>query len=289
MNAILLFLVFVIDLFWPAPMAKVERYLQRWAQYLEEQLAYGSTESDWKVWLTGVLLPVLLVLIVQGVFSSLLVFFLLLVLLYLITGFKALYARFEDVSMALQFGDIDTARLHLANWLKAEGEDAAATQLQQSADAGHIARLCAEIALKQYYRKVFAVLFWLLVGGPAGVLLYRLSHAFVRYCNHGATFIKHAMCIVDWLPVRLVACGLGLAGHFGAAYGSWQRHSSNWTDEAEDILLATASGALGESLHHSASDFPAPGKATLGRLKRLMYGTLWIFLFLFVIAEVIFA
>jgi AmpE protein len=71
-------------------------------------------------------------------------------------------------------------------------------------------------------RRVFAVLFWFIVLGPAGALLYRL----VDLCrSSGLVLARLAVTVLawlDWLPVRIFTLFFALGGHFTKVIQHWK-------------------------------------------------------------------
>src|SRR5262249_44103088 len=75
----------------------------------------------------------------------------------------------------------------------------------------------------------FGVLFWFVVLGPAGALLYRLTQllAFAPGFAEGQSAAQHnllerAARILDWLPAHLMALALALVSDFDAVFKTWR-------------------------------------------------------------------
>src|SRR5207253_493686 len=121
-------------------------------------------------WLLAVLPPVLLTgLLYYYVAKSHPVYALVfnIVVLYLTMGFRQFSHYFTDIQLALRLGELDRARALIAEW---RGRTA------DKLGSSDIARLAVEEALCASYRHVFAVIFFfILLPGPCGVVLYRLS------------------------------------------------------------------------------------------------------------------
>jgi len=87
--------------------------------------------------------------------------------LYLTMGFASAAINFTAIHLALKEDDLVKARDTLSAWRKASCADL---------DREAIARLAIEEALISSHRYVFAVVFWfVLLPGPTGAILYRLS------------------------------------------------------------------------------------------------------------------
>jgi AmpE protein len=78
-------------------------------------------------------------------------------------------------------------------------------------------------------RRWFGVLFWFVLLGPAGALLYRLLHllAFTPTDENGAAAARagvalRASVILEWVPSRLIAVALALVSNFDAVLKTWR-------------------------------------------------------------------
>jgi AmpE protein len=106
--------------------------------------------------------------------------------------------------------------------------------------------------LEQANRRVFAVIFWFLVLGPIGAVLYRLASKLPHLqTSREADFLQaggQLLAILDWAPARLTAASYAIAGSFEDALYGWRSyHESRFNDfssSATGILICTGSGAL---------------------------------------------
>ena len=93
--------------------------------------------------------------------------------LYLTLGFRQFSHYYTDIHLALRMGETERARALLGEWRGRSADGLNATE---------IARLAMEEALVASHRHVFAVVLWfVLLPGPAGALMYRLSYYFSRH------------------------------------------------------------------------------------------------------------
>ena len=127
--------------------------------------------------------------------------------------------------------------------------------------------------------RLFAPIFWFVALGPVGAVGYRLSvlaRAFGEtHDNAGPDYCQAASRWLGWLdfvPDRLMALALALAGHFSAAWQAWEQTGG----EASNHRLAeTGIGALGLPVDEGPRDLTI---ATLddahALLRRALY--LWI-------------
>ena len=94
-------------------------------------------------------------------------------ILYVTMGFRHVGHYFTDIHWALKSGDLDKARAILGLW---RGSSCERLSVEE------VVRLTIEEALVASYQHVFAVVFWFVVlPGPSGAILYRLSAFLVAY------------------------------------------------------------------------------------------------------------
>jgi adenosylcobinamide-phosphate synthase len=168
--------------------------------------------------------------------------------LYLTLGFRHESHFFTDIHLALRMQELGAARRLLAEWRGGQYEDA---------DADEVARLAIEQALVASHRNVFGVIFWFVVLGPCGAVMYRLARFLhdewggrqdgVPEEGYGQ-FARHAFYIIDWLPSRLTAVLFAIGGNFEDAVFCWRAQSVLWPDRGNAVLVASGAGALGVRL-----------------------------------------
>src|SRR5690242_17087435 len=73
------------------------------------------------------------------------------------------------------------------------------------------------------HQRIFSVLFWFVVLGPFGAVLYRLIESVNTQMLTGATLAGRVKALLDWIPVRLEAFLFALGGHFTAVFACWKR------------------------------------------------------------------
>src|SRR3954462_6659797 len=147
--------------------------LAAWAGWLEQSFNGGERKHGLTAWLVAVLPPVLLALgayvLLRSVHPLLALVFNIAVL-YLTLGFRQFSHYFTEIQLAVKSGDIDHARSRLEHWRGASGVGRTPEE---------VIRLSIEEALIASHRHVFGVLLWyLLLPGPAGAILYRLGGVF---------------------------------------------------------------------------------------------------------------
>ncbi len=98
----------------------------------------------------------------------------------------------------------------------------------------------------------FAVLFWYIVLGPLGAILYRMVAQLTNLSSkpndttlNGIIGVAHTLeNLLDWIPVRLVALGYALAGHFVKSFSQWMHYLKGGLGSNQDLLIASGLGAM---------------------------------------------
>lgn len=169
--------------------------------------------------------------------------------LYLTMGFRQFSHYYTDIQLALRMQDLPRARQLLGEW---RGRSA------DGLSSGDVARLAIEEALASSHRHVFGVLLWfVLLPGPCGAVLYRAAAIFASHWRSGqgeadtgdfGRFAEQAFTFVDWLPLRATAAAFAVVGDFEDAVYCWRTQAGNWPDDEMGIVLASGAGALGVRL-----------------------------------------
>ena len=138
-----------------------------------------------------------------------------------------------------RLGDEDEA-LHYAGLLT---ERAASTSPdQQTSD---VTRAILHIANE----RIFAVIFWFVIFGPAGAMLYRLTTNLSKQEGIGDSLSAVALlfqALLTWVPARMLAIGYALTGHFDGALQAYRTrpYESDLALDNYDVLVNTGMGAL---------------------------------------------
>jgi len=83
--------------------------------------------------------------------------------------------------------------------------------------------------------RVFAVLFWFVLLGPVGALLYRLMTL---------SPVPKGKQLFDWLPVRLLALIFALGGHFTEVMKNWRHGVGEGLNTNNQLLTKCGMAAL---------------------------------------------
>ena len=109
-------------------------------------------------------------------------------------------------------------------------------------------RTVAESLLVQANDRIFGVVFWFLILGPLGAVLFRLASELCRYV--GSTESGFAQSgrdlyrILAWAPARLAALGYAAGGNLMKAIEAWKVKETLGLDQNEGVLKTSGIGAL---------------------------------------------
>ncbi len=198
---------------------------------------------------TITLLLILIPLIILGVVIlssiNLLLWFLLsiAVLCYSI-GPKNSDIQVTDYTDAAERGDTEAA-LHYANELHPYRHEM--TKIEQAN------QYVINTILTSTCERITAVLFWFLILGPLGALLYRCNQQLIHYsqsenCEALQEAAQRLHTILNWLPARLTAMSYALGGSMSDAWQNWRCYQTEWAQTNCDgnggILICSGLGAL---------------------------------------------
>jgi membrane protein required for beta-lactamase induction len=223
-------------------------------QWLE---TYSSwlTQKKFAAWMNQGIMQILIILLppvlavgilqdlfTDGLFGLMGVVFAVLVLLYTL-GPVDLDSRVEAYTKAAEEDD-DEAIKEIAREII---EDEPPTSEPARSQA------VAEGTLFQANRRIFSLLFWFLILGPLGALLYRLATQLPRLerARQDLDFNLSAgqlIVILEWLPARITAICYAIAGSFEDALYGWRSYQDRRFDEFDNsnsgTLICTGSGAM---------------------------------------------
>ena len=146
-------------------------------------------------------------------------------------------------------------------------------------DGADCARRVSRAVLIESSDRLFAVLFWFVLLGPLGAVMYRsVAVLYFQRTEQGAfgESIAWLYAALLWVPARLLALGFALSGHFDSALDGWrQAHLDQPQGVAgsERVLMLTGSGALGLD-DDTGTDTVAPVRAAMRLVWRTL--TLWL-------------
>lgn len=208
--------------------------------------------------------------------------------LYFAIGARSLHEHIAPIALALRDADLPRARALASRIVSRD--------LAQAADEP-IARAAVESALENGSDAVFAPLFWLVVAGAPGVMLYRLANtldAMWGYRNARFTGFGWAAARIDdvlnWMPARLTAMSYALLGSTVDALRCWRTQAPQWSSPNAGPVMAAGAGSLRvqlggaaryEGIEEARPSLGAGKPATAADITRaltLVSHTLWLWL-----------
>jgi len=261
------------------------RWLDRYFDWSARALGRSSGEARFVAALLAVVVPVVPVALIDRALGGHLLglpqlSFAVLVLL-LSFGPRDLNDEVDDYVAALERGDSEEADRRAKELLEAD-----------AAGRGSVLREAVEEAIfVQANNRIFGVIFWFMLLGPAGAWLFRVSDLMRRRAAFeavrsgveaqsfgGALAFLHGL--LAWLPARLAAGTYALAGSFEDAVGNWRvavdQAAESLLDRSEGLLARVGKASLQPSL---ASLPPEALDAAMARgAWRIVSRSTWIWL-----------
>ena len=151
----------------------------------------------------------------------------------------------------------------------------------------------AEAVFVQANNRLFGVLFWFAIAGPAGALAFRLTDLLRREAIGRAERADAApraaevsrLCqslhgVLAFVPARLLALSYGVAGSFEESFTGWRGYlsaeSDHFFDANDRLLLHAGKGALGARWEGAAGEGERAA-AALGLVRAAFYVWLAVF------------
>lgn len=171
-------------------------------------------------------------------------------LLYFALGGRSLTEHAEAVAAPLATGDLDEARRRVG-WIVSRDT--------RELDPAGVARAGTESVLENGNDAVFGALFWFVLGGGVGVLLFRLANTLdamwgyrtPRYLSFGWAAAR-IDDVLNALPARLTALTYAVLGNTRHALACWRTQSAAWDSPNAGPVMAAGAGAIGVALGGAA-------------------------------------
>ncbi len=171
-------------------------------------------------------------------------------LLYLALGGRSLVEHAQAIAVPLAAGNLDEARTRVG-WIVSRDTSAL--------DAEGVAKAATESVLENGNDAVFGALFWFVLGGGAGALLFRLANTLdamwgyrtPRYLQFGWAAAR-IDDVLNFVPARLTALTYALLGRTRRALACWRNQAPGWDSPNAGPVMAAGAGALGVRLGGAA-------------------------------------
>jgi adenosylcobinamide-phosphate synthase len=217
------------------------------------------------------------------------------ILLYFAIAPRSLSEHAWAVQSALKQDDLEQARQRVGLIVSRD---------THSLEAEGVTRATIESVLENGNDAIFAALFWYLLAGLPGLILYRLANTLDALWGYrNARFIHFGWAaarlddVLNWLPARLTAFSYACVGHFTSALGCWFKQGASWYSPNAGPVMAAGAGALqvilGESAyyHGQKKERPVLGMGhiattnDIGRAVALIHRALGLWLLLIILGE----
>nr|WP_315401977.1 adenosylcobinamide-phosphate synthase CbiB [uncultured Duganella sp.] len=176
------------------------------------------------------------------------------VMLYFALGLRSLRDHNLPIAEALAKGDLADARLLTARIVSRDTTSASETELTKAS---------AESLLENGNDAVFGTLFWFIVAGGPGAVMFRMANTLDAMWGYRTPRLLHFGCTaarlddaLNYLPARLTALSYvllapGLQGK-RRAWQCWRAQAPAWSSPNAGPVMASGAGALGVQLGGAA-------------------------------------
>ncbi|MCP3851100.1 MAG: cobalamin biosynthesis protein CobD [Gammaproteobacteria bacterium] len=164
------------------------------------------------------------------------------VILYFAIGLNSLKQHAQEVMHPLMEREFVQARHALSKMVSRDTE---------LLDEEGICRATTESVLENGNDAVFATIFWFVVAGAPGVIVFRLTNTLdamwgyktERYNSFGF-FVAKLDDILNYFPARLTAVTYALMGNWQNATRCWSLQGALWESPNSGVVMAAGAGAL---------------------------------------------
>lgn len=198
-------------------------------------------------WLLAVVPPVLLAWKIQAITTPELLLGVHALMLYFALGLRSLRDHNLPIAQALMQGDLAQARRLTARIVSRDTSSASETEL---------AKASTESLLENGNDAVFGTLFWFIVAGGPGAVLFRLANTLDAMWGYRTVRLRQFGCAaariddaLNYLPARLTALSYTLLadGRSGVrrAWQCWRTQAPAWSSPNAGPVMSSGAGALG--------------------------------------------
>ena len=209
-------------------------------------------------WCLAVMPWVLILFVLLWVLPTFLDNILTVLVLYFAIGWQSLrehaLAIYQPLSsMPLTNEKLDEARLAVSYIVSRD---------TQNLDESAVAKAGIESVLENGSDAIFAPIFWFLLLGAPGVLLYRLANTLDAMWGYKTSsllyfgwFAARVDDVLNYIPARLVVYSYAACGQWHRALRSARQPSARWKSPNAGPVMASGAGALGVQLGGEAVYF----------------------------------
>ena len=211
-------------------------------------------------------------------------------ILYVTIGARSLVEHAEAIRQPLVIGNLIQARQKLAYIVSRD-----TAELDETA----ISRAAIESVLENGADAVFAAIFWFLLFGAPGAILYRLANTLDAMWGYRTPrFLAFGWAAarlddgLNFLPARLTALGYCLCGDYRSGFNAWFTQAKTWYSPNAGPVMAAGAGALqvtlgGSAVYHGQKKSrpvlgygQPPKPEDIRRACSLLQHSMWLWLFI---------
>lgn len=171
-------------------------------------------------------------------------------LLYFSLGLRSLRDHTLPIANALMDDDLPQARLLTARIVSRD---------TRQAEESDLAKAGVESLLENGNDAVFGTLFWFVLAGGPGVVLFRLANTLdamwgyrTQRFNAFGRVAARIDDVLNFIPARLTALSYALLGNTRQAWQCWLAQAPSWSSPNAGPVMSAGAGALGISLGGAA-------------------------------------
>lgn len=174
-------------------------------------------------------------------------------LLWFALGAKSLRDHIAPIARALGRGDLDEARNLTARIVSRD---------TSKADEAALSRAAVESALENGNDAIFGAIFWFVIAGGPGALMFRLANTLdamwgyktPRYLRFGWAAARFDD-VLNYVPARMTAATYALLGDTRTAWRCWRTQAPLWDSPNAGPAMASGAGSLnvilgGAAIYH---------------------------------------
>ncbi|MCG6968506.1 MAG: regulatory signaling modulator protein AmpE [Gammaproteobacteria bacterium] len=234
-----------------------------YSDWMRQKLRQWSIRNDTVILLITLFIPVAIVALIYqqlGDLLSLLAFVFSVAVFVFCIGPRDMHNRANKYVETLERGDQKETNELVTEILEGEPQPEEETQL---------IRRINEILLIATNNNFLGMVFWFVILGPVGAVLYRLNHVLLKSVRQenleGQTDENNGyyqstqllFSILNWIPSHLTAITYAVSGSFVDAIHQWKIHKSYDhldPDAANNMLIDTGLGAIQFETDHKVFD-----------------------------------